>query len=79
MAELNGDLPELLHEVGKREVFKEGVLEGAPFEVIVHDTPGHDPASQDPTPSSPELRLQRTLSRQSKEGEPSAVPTDGLA
>lgn len=77
MAELNGDLPDLLHDIGKREVFKEGVLEGAPGEVIVHDTPSHEKASQDPTPSSPELRLQRTISQQSREGEPSAVPTEG--
>lgn len=77
MAELNGDLPELLHETGKREVFNEGVLEGAPFEVIVHDTPEHEKATHDPTPLSPQLKLQRTLSQQSREGEPSAVPTEG--
>lgn len=77
MAELNGDLPELLHEIGKREMFKEGILECAPFEVIVHDTPEHESADQDPTPASPQRRLQRTLSQQSREGEPSAVPTEG--
>lgn len=79
MAELNDDLPELLKKIAKREVFKEGILEGAAGEVILHDTPSHEAASQDPTPSSPELRLQRTLSNQSREGEPSAVPTEDLA
>lgn len=79
MAALRDQLPQLLRDIGKREVFTDGILDGASGEVIVHDTPGHEAAAAtgNPTPASPRQRLERTLSNQSHKGEePSAVPTD---